>query len=118
MKDKEYYLNLPYKMVISRLTDPDDSDNFKAYYEEFPHVIGLGKDEAGAIAELKSAFDATIEALLEWGEAIPKPLAFKEKKRINITISAYTLQAIDKIAKNRSAFLEKSAQYMLAHNLL
>lgn len=117
-KDKEYYLNLPYKLVVIKM--PNDeiySGQFEAHYAEYPTVIGVGKTRNEALIKLDEAFECMIEDLLSVGDEIIEPIIEDTKKRVNVLISEKVLEAIKKTTDNRSVFLERSAQYILNNKI-
>ncbi len=77
VKNKEYYLNLPYKLRIRK-----EDSYFVANYEEYPKIIGVGESKAEAEAELKEAFECLIEDCLLCNETIKEPKAKEKKQRI------------------------------------
>ena len=106
-KNKEYYLNLPYKMVMVKM--PDDEiygGQYEAHYAEYPTVVGVGKTKIEAISSLDEAFGCMIEPIIE-----------DTKKRVNVLISERVLEAIAKISSNRSFFLEKAAQHIINNKI-
>lgn len=111
-RDKNYYMNLPYKMTVQKY-----DDEFEAYYTEYPKVIGLGNSEEEAIKDLKDLFGDMIEVLLRDGLTIKEPIKQIRKKRVNVLISEETLNSIKKTTNNRSEFLDKSAQYILNNKI-
>lgn len=117
-KNKEYYLNLPYKMVMVKM--PNDEiygGQYEAHYVEYPTVIGVGKTRIEAISSLDEAFGCMIEDLLSVGDDIIEPIVEDTKKRVNILISEKVLAAIAKISSNRSFFLEKAAQHIINNKI-
>jgi len=117
-KNKEYYLNLPYKMVMVKM--PNDeiySGQYEAYYSEYPTVRGVGATRVEAISNLEVAFECMIEDLLSVGEEIIEPVIEDIKKRVNILISEKVLDAIARVADNRSIFLERAAQYVINNKI-
>lgn len=117
-KNKEYYLNLPYKMVMVKM--PNDEiygGQYEAHYAEYPTVIGVGKTRIEAISSLDEAFGCMIEDLLSVGDDIIEPIVEDTKKRVNILISEKVLVAIAKISSNRSFFLEKAAQHIINNKI-
>ena len=67
-KDKAYYLNLPYTMVIKK-----KNEFFVANYKEYPRIIGCGKTKTEALQDLDEAFESLVDALLEIGDEIKEP---------------------------------------------
>lgn len=116
-KTKEYYLNLPYNMRVQKLPNNDRyGGEYKAYYKEYPNIIGLGKDEIEAIKDLKSAFGCLIEDFLQDGIKIKEPKLTEKKVRVNVILPESTLNAIKKITNNRSAFLNDAAKVAISHH--
>ncbi|MFC2491428.1 type II toxin-antitoxin system HicB family antitoxin [Campylobacter curvus] len=110
-KDLNYYLNLPYKIIVKKLTKEEGGGYF-ARYKDYPYIMGDGESEAEAIADVKSAFSGAVELMLAEGDFIREP----ETKtiRVNISLPKSLLEAIDKVASNRSAFLANAASRALA----
>ena len=107
IKNISYYLNLPYELIIKKLNI--DDGGYIAYYKDFPYIIGDGDNEINAINDAKNAFKSALEIMLSKGDIIKEPKTKEPKTRINITIDKALLVKIDKISKNRSAFLAQSA---------
>lgn len=110
MKNKAYYLNLPYQMLVKK-----DGDEFVAFYKEYPKITGAGDNEIEAINELKEAFECLIDDCLLRGEVIKEPSEAKE--RVNVLLSKSTLAKIKERTKNRSLFLDLSAKFVLENNI-
>ncbi|GKH61384.1 type II toxin-antitoxin system HicB family antitoxin [Campylobacter ureolyticus] len=108
VKDKNYYLNLPYTMEIKK-----DDDEFVAFYKEYPKITGVGDSEIEAIKDFKEAFSTLLDVLLEDGKEIIEPKPVEKKVRVNIFISERILKEIKKISNNRSDFLAKAAEYVI-----
>lgn len=70
LKDKEYYLNLNYKMIVNK-----DDDEYVAYYKEYPKITGCGDNETEAVMDLKEAFSCLLDALIENGETVREPFS-------------------------------------------
>ena len=68
MKNKEYYLNLPYQAIVEK-----DDGCFVAHYAEYPKIIGVGDSKDEAISELREAFECLVDDCLDSGEAIREP---------------------------------------------
>jgi predicted RNase H-like HicB family nuclease len=112
MKDKAYYQNLDYEIVLRQLSD-EDGGGFFAYYKDFPGVMGDGKSADDAMQDVKEAFDLFLDTALQQGIEIKEPSHMTRTKRINITVPLHALEEIDRYAEahgiNRSAFLVESA---------
>ena len=68
MKNKEYYLNLPYQAIVEK-----DDGCFVAHYAEYPKIIGVGDSKDEAISELREAFECLVDDCLECNEPIREP---------------------------------------------
>ncbi|TQR31802.1 HicB family protein [Campylobacter sp. MIT 99-7217] len=104
MKDLEYYLNLPYEIIVRKLSTKEGGGYF-ARYKDFPYIMGDGQNESEAIKDAKEAFKTAIALMLEKNDYIKEPNNDEAKVRINITMSKSLIEAIDKITTNRSKFL-------------
>ena len=109
-KDKSYYLNLPYEIIVRKLTD-DEGGGYFARYKDFPYIMGDGENEAEAIADVKSAFGGALEVMLANNDFIKEPN--DKKVRVNLSLSQSLLNAIDKVTSNRSQFLSEAANLKL-----
>ncbi|MGG7047976.1 MULTISPECIES: type II toxin-antitoxin system HicB family antitoxin [unclassified Campylobacter] len=115
MKDLDYYRNLPYKIELKKIAD-DEGGGWGAFMPEFNGVAlfwGDGKTKQEALNELDLAFDVAIQGLIDSDIAIPEPTSQTSKVRVNVSLSRQILDAIDKVSKNRSAFLEDAAKMAL-----
>ena len=112
MKDLQYYLNLPYEIIVRKLSQKDGGGYF-ANYKDFPYIMGDGESEAEAIADVKKAFAFVIETDLAEGKRIKEPSNTEAKVRINITLDKSLIEAIDKVTHNRSKFLANCAKEAL-----
>ena len=110
-KNLDYYLNLPYTIIVKRL---DDDDYFAQYADigltKNNLMAGWGKSEAEAISDLKSAFKDALAQMLSDNEEIIEPKLLSHKtKSYTITMKENIMQEIDAAAKelgiSRSAFL-------------
>ena len=68
MKNKEYYLSLPYQAIIEK-----DDGCFVAHYTEYPKITGVGDSEDETVSELREAFECLVEDCLERNELIREP---------------------------------------------
>ena len=55
-KDVEYYMNLPYEIIVKKLSK-DEGGGYLARYKDYPLVMGDGENEAEAIANAKMLLD-------------------------------------------------------------
>ena len=121
-KDLNYYLNLPYEVVVVRDKNFDSTYYYYAYYKEYKFIKGTGENEAEAIADLKEAFKCALGEMLADGEKIKEPQSLENKtKNYAITMKENIMHEIDDAAKqlgiSRSAFLTISAKNYI-QNLL
>lgn len=120
MKDLNYYLNLPYEIIVKKISDEDGGGYF-ARYKDFPYIMGDGENEVEALKDVKNAFKGAIELSLEKGDYIKEPSSEEAKVRINITLPKGLIEAIDKVSNNRSKFLAdvamKSLKYSINENI-
>lgn len=121
-KDLNYYLNLPYEVVVVRDKNFDSTYYYYAYYKEYKFIKGTGENEAEAIADLKEAFKCALGEMLADGEKIKEPQSLENKtKNYAITMKENIMNEIDDAAKqlgiSRSAFLTISAKNYI-QNLL
>lgn len=117
-KDRNYYLNLPYQMIVQKI--PQDkfyNSEFVAFYKEYPKITGIGDNENEAIKELKEAFECFIVDALKSKDFIKEPEFKERKERINVLLRQSTLKKISEKTKNRSKFLDLAANYVLSHNI-
>lgn len=96
IKDKEYYKNIDYDIIVSRL-EKDDGGGYFAYYKDIPSVMGDGKTKDEAIDDVKNAFDCFLEVSLKNKDLIPEPLSLQNKIRINFNAQVSKIQEIDRI---------------------
>ncbi len=112
MRDRDYYLNLDYEIVVRNLSK-DEGGGYFAYYKDFKGIMGDGETIEEAIKDVKSAFISYLDFALKNGEEIKEPSHLTKTRRVNITVPIYLLEKIDKYAKslnkNRSTFLVESA---------
>lgn len=111
-KDKAYYLNLPYTMVIKK-----KNEFFVANYKEYPRIIGCGKTKTEALQDLDEAFESLVDALLEIGDEIKEPEIKEKKTRVNVLIKDTLLKSVEKITKNRSAFFNNAIDYVIKNKI-
>lgn len=112
-KDVNYYMNLPYEIIIKKLSDEDGGGYF-ARYKDFPYIMGDGDTEVLALQDVKKAFKFVIEIDLKENKYIKEPQNDEAKIRVNITLPKSLLEKIDKVTNNRSAFLAQCANANLS----
>lgn len=81
-KDLEYYLNLPYEIILRKLK-PQEGGGYFAYYRDFPYIMGDGENEIEALRDVKDAFKGAIAVMLEKKDYIKET----EDKRVRINIA-------------------------------
>ena len=54
MKNKAYYLDLEYEIIVRKLSE-EDGGGFFTYYKDFKGVMGDGKSIEEAMTDVKSA---------------------------------------------------------------
>lgn len=72
-KSLEYYRGLPYTKLAEIVLDESPRPYWGARVVELDGCIATGSTEVEAMHNLDHAFDEYIEALLQWGDAIPEP---------------------------------------------
>ena len=72
IKDLDYYMNLPYEIIVRKLS-ADEGGGYFASYKDFPYIMGDGKSESEAIADVKKAFAFVVEVDLAEGKTIKEP---------------------------------------------
>ena len=73
MDELKYYMALPYSRRTEPVLDDDGSFYWLAWVEELDGCMTDGATEVEAYNNLNDAFDAYIQASLEWGDEIPLP---------------------------------------------
>jgi predicted RNase H-like HicB family nuclease len=110
IKNMDYYLNINYDIVISKLTKEDGGGYF-AYYKNIPSIMGDGETEKSAIRDVKNAFSCFLEVAIKNKDIIPEPQNLFKVKKINISMTASRVNDLDIYAKrlntNRSAIISK-----------
>lgn len=73
IKNKEYYMNLNYCIVTTKLSK-EDGEGYLSYYKDIKTVMGDGKTEIEAIEDVKKAFECFVEVSLQNKDIIPEPI--------------------------------------------
>jgi antitoxin HicB len=84
-KNLEYYLKLPYSIVVKPDEDNDGTICYVAEFLELPYCLGVGKTPEEAVQELELHKRLKLEAHLEEGLPIPEPQT-KYSGNINIRV--------------------------------
>ncbi len=72
-KDLEYYLKLPYTMVVKKCMDNTGGECYIARVIEIPHVIGDGQTAQESLECVNVHLKMAIEGYLKDGLALPEP---------------------------------------------
>jgi len=116
IKDKNYYTNIDYDIIVDKLSDEDGGGYF-AYYKDIPSVMGDGDTKEEAIADVKNAFASFVEVSIKNKDIIKEPENIHKKEKINITMSKDRLIGLDIYVKehgvNRSYVLAKLTDMLL-----
>lgn len=72
-KNLEYYINLPYNIVVKKDRDNEGNVCYIARVLELPHCLGDGKTAQEAIECLNIHMRMAIEAYLKDGLPVPEP---------------------------------------------
>ena len=107
MKNVQYYLNLPYEIIV-----------FSEEFEDKAVLFGIGASEAEAIKDLRTAFPSLIESMLKSKDHIPEPTLVKDNaKSVTITMKESLINEITHYANSlgisKSAFLTLSAKQFM-----
>ena len=115
----------------------DDASDYGVDFPDFPGCVTAGETLEEARLMAAEALAGHVEAMREDGESIPAPsdldtimgdpdnadaVAFlvsvpgaaSRSRRVQVTLPEDLLEAIDKVASNRSAFLARAARRELA----
>lgn len=108
IKDKDYYMNIDYDIIVSQVSETDGGGYF-AYYKDFNGVMGDGETRDEAIDDVKKAFESFVEVSISQKTPIFEPKKISKAKKINITMSEDKLINLDIFAKklnmNRSKII-------------
>ena len=72
-KDADYYIALPWRVVIEPEQQDDGLIIYIASHPEFDGVLGTGETPEAALDDLHSARRSMVEALLAAGYSVPEP---------------------------------------------
>ncbi len=73
-RNVEYYVHLPWRVVIEPEMQDDGVWLYVASLPEFDGVLGSGETREAALADLQAALYSAIDALLAEGYPIPEPV--------------------------------------------
>ncbi|PAF50839.1 type II toxin-antitoxin system HicB family antitoxin [Helicobacter sp. 13S00477-4] len=115
-KDLNYYLNLPYDILIKKIPQ-EEGGSYSAFMPDFKEIAffyGDGDTPQEALKDLREAFEATLESMINRGVFIPEPNQTDKTVRLNITLPQRIVNIIDAKAKemclNRSALIADLAR--------
>ena len=109
-KDLEYYLKLPYNIILETWDD-GDGPYYVARVAELPHCMIHGDTPEEAIAEIGGVKRDWIKSNLERGLKIPEPIPHKHSGQIRLRIPP----SLHKLLADRAAIEQISLnQYMTA----
>jgi len=116
IKDKNYYMNIDYDIIIDKLSEADGG-GYLAYYKDMPSVMGDGETKDEAIVDVKKAFACFVEVSISNKDIIKEPQNIYKKEKINITIPKDKLIGLDLYVKehntNRSQVLTMLTNMLL-----
>ena len=116
IKDKNYYMNIDYDIIVDSLSEADGGGYF-AYYKDIPSVMGDGETKDEAIEDVKKAFECFVEISIKNKDIIKEPQNIYKKEKINITIPKDKLIGLDLYVKehntNRSKVLTMLTNMLL-----
>lgn len=123
------------KRYYPAVVESDENPGFSAFFPDFPGCVGAGDTIEETIRNAKDALSGHIDLMVEDGDAIPTPSTLDEirldddiqvelvvmieamtpgrKQRYNVTLDSGVVEAIDRVSKNRSGFLEQAAREKL-----
>ncbi len=116
IKDKNYYMNIDYDIIVDSLSEADGGGYF-AYYKDIPSVMGDGETKNETIEDVKKAFECFVEISIKNKDIIKEPQNIYKKEKINITIPKDKLIGLDLYVKehntNRSKVLTMLTNMLL-----
>lgn len=111
-KNLEYYMNLPYTLIVEQEEDNDDSMCYVASLLELPYCIGVGKTPEEAIDELKIHKRMKFQSHLEDGLPIPEP-QIEYSGNLNLRVDPHLHARLAKEAAAYDMSLNKYASLIL-----
>ena len=73
IKNKEYYMNLNYCIVTTKLSK-EDGEGYLSYYKDIKTLLCAGKTEIEAIEDVKTDFECFVELSLKNKDIIPEQI--------------------------------------------
>jgi len=113
--DLQYYLNLPYKVVLY----PADEGGYVVEIPELPGCISQAETLEEVMKMIEDAKISWLESALEDGIKIPEPTKRKEEYsgKINIRIPKSLHRALAEGAKRQKVSLNQYISYQLARGI-
>jgi len=111
-KNLEYYMKLPYTIVVKRDEDNEGQTVYIARVLEIPHLLGDGKTQQEAIECLNTHMSMAIKAHLRDGIPVPEPQT-QYSGNINIRVDPELHARLAQEAAARDMSLNKYTSLIL-----
>ena len=113
-KDLEYYLGLPYKVVLY----PAEEGGYAIEIPELPGCISQGQTLEEAYEMIQDAKRGWLDIALQDGETIPEPTRAEEYSgKFNIRVPKSLHRALVEKAKEENVSLNQYVNYQLARGV-
>ena len=113
-KNIDYYLKLPYTLIVSVEEDNEDSC-YVARLQEIPYLIGTGSTPEAAIKELGINKRLKFETDIELGNAIPEPSKYSGQFHIRVGTSIH--ESLARLASAEDISLNQYITNILAQKV-
>jgi len=113
-KNLDYYLKLPYTLIVSVEEDNDDSC-YVARLQEIPYLIGTGSTPEAAIKELAINKRLKFETDIELGNPIPEPSKYSGQFHIRVGTSIH--ESLARLASAEDISLNQYITNILAQKV-
>ena len=113
-KDLEYYMSLPYNLVVQHRSD-EDGEHYVSRVLELDGCHSDGTTKAEALENLQEAMEGYLEVKLEYGDTIPEPVyadGFNGKFLLRLPKTLH--QRLSFEAKKEGVSLNQYALYKLS----
>lgn len=115
MKNKEYYMNLSYNIIVKKIND-ESGTYYTAKVVEFDGCRGVGDTYEEAYSDVLEAMEGWIETKLENGFAVPEPMeAERYSGKFVLRLPKTLHQELSIKAAEEGVSLNQYALYKLAH---
>lgn len=123
------------KRYYPAVIESDENPGFSVFFPDFPGCVSAGDTIEETVRNANEALSGHIECMAEDGDPIPDPSSLDDlhvdediqvelvvlieastpgrKQRYNVTLDTVLVEAIDRVSKNRSGFLEQAAREKL-----